>query len=116
MSNAGGTLNERERLVYSAKLAEQAERYDGEQTRARGFVRLTTRFKRVSVISGGGEGAGAGGGERHARRRVRTSAIGSGGGDGTSGVAVSPNPRDRAPRSNATLPSSIPSAAFCITF
>jgi 14-3-3 protein epsilon len=32
-----GTLSERERLVYSAKLAEQAERYDGTTLLLRGF-------------------------------------------------------------------------------
>ena len=32
-----GTLTERERLVYSAKLAEQAERYDGTTLLLRGF-------------------------------------------------------------------------------
>jgi hypothetical protein len=35
-----GTLTERERLVYSAKLAEQAERYDGAfSVRRRAFAR-----------------------------------------------------------------------------
>ena len=33
-----GTLTERERLVYSAKLAEQAERYDGASGPGRCFI------------------------------------------------------------------------------
>ena len=33
-----GTLTERERLVYSAKLAEQAERYDGTSGPGRCFI------------------------------------------------------------------------------
>lgn len=36
-SMSDGTLSERERLVYSAKLAEQAERYDGTTLLLRGF-------------------------------------------------------------------------------
>ena len=36
-STSDGTLSERERLVYSAKLAEQAERYDGTTLLLRGF-------------------------------------------------------------------------------
>jgi|AntAceMinimDraft_5_1070358.scaffolds.fasta_scaffold33004_1 hypothetical protein len=43
-----GTLTERERLVYSAKLAEQAERYDGAPRFHNGFFSHTTHARALS--------------------------------------------------------------------